>query len=404
MFVRVRVYLDYQSSCPVLPEVREAMLPFLSDQFGNASSLHQYGVAAREALAAARFRVAELIHAEEPESIIFTSSGTEALNLAVKGAALARQRSGKHIVLSAAEQPAINRSVEYLEKLGWTGTRVPVDGDGRIDSAAIEAAIQPDTTLLCLHHSNLDIGTIQSVERLGELASSRGITFVLDATASAGWIPLDVQALKVDLAALVPHRFYGPKGVGVLYRHRRARLEPLIHGGEQEGGRRAGTENVAAIVGAGKAAELAGRDLHKRATHTRALQQRFLASILESVPHTRLNGPPPGPERHPSQLNLSFEFVEGEGLALMLDARGIALAAGAACVTRTMRVPPVLAAIGLPESLARGNVLVSFGVETTEAEIDHASGIIAKTAATLREMSPLWEDFTNGLIKSELPN
>jgi cysteine desulfurase len=404
MFVPVRVYLDYQTTCPLLPEAREVMRPFLAHQFGSSSSLHQAGLFARQAMGQAREQIGGLINAESPDSIIFTGSGTEATNLAVKGAALALQRNGKHLVMSTAEQPAVFKSGEWLETIGFSSTKVPVDGMGRMDIAALEAAIRPDTTLVCVHHGNADIGTIQDLKRIGELTSARGLTLFVDATASAGWVPLDVQAVKADLVAMAPHRFYGPKGVGALYRHRRARIAPLIHGGEQEGGKRAGTENIAGIVGAGKAAEVAARELTNRQTHTRELQKRMFAEILRCVPQVRLNGPGLGPERMPNSLNLSIEFAEGEGLALMLDVKGVAIASGAACVTRTMRVPPVLAAIGLPESLAKGNVILSFGQETTEAEIQYAVEALAMAAATLREMSPLWEEFKGGRMRSELEN
>lgn len=389
----MRVYLDYMAATPLLPEVREAMLPFLGERFGSPSSMHLEGAQAREALGRAREQFAALLGAESPESIIFTSSGTEAANLAVKGAALAQKRRGKHIVLSAAEQPAVNRSVEWLAELGFTSTKVPVDGAGRIDPDEFAAALREDTILACAHHANHDVGTIQRLDRIGQTTSERGIPLFVDATASAGWTPLDVQAAPADLVAVAPHRFYGPKGAGVLYRHRRARIAPLIHGGEQEGSRRAGTENVAAIVGAGQAAVIAARDLSARQAGARKLQEFLHARISERIPHFVLNGPPPGPERLPHQLSLSFEFVEGEGLALMLDVKGVALASGAACVTKSMRMPAVLAAIRLPEELAKGTVIASLGSEQTEKEMLFAAETLAKAVAALREMSPGWEEF-----------
>ncbi len=436
----MRVYLDHLSSCPLAPEARDAMLPFLGEKFGHPGSLHQEGLLAREAIKSAREQIAQFINAEAGENILFTGSSTEAINLAIKGSAFA-QRGGKHIVLSTAEQPGVNASVEWLSNYGFTSTKVPVDGEGRISLEALKASIRDDTILVCVHHANLDIGTIQRMNDISEITRPRGVALFVDATASAGWIPVNVQALKADLLALAPHRFYGPKGIGILYRHRRARISPIVHGLDLDV-----AENVAGIVGAGKAAALASSLFAERGegqdygdfvlnsgnpsplpskgrepgvwtfcdplpsegrgqgegSSLRSLQERFLSELYHAVPHVRLNGPPPGPERLPNNLNISIEFIEGEGLALMVDVKGLALASGAACVTKTMRVPPVLAAIGLPESLARGNVIVSFGHENTEAEVQFAVATIAKAVDVLREMSPLWEDFKNGLIRSEI--
>ena len=400
-----RIYLDHQSATPLLPEVQEAMAPYLRDQFGSASSLHQEGFAAREALKKSREQFAAFLNAESPENITFTSNGTEAINLAIKGMALANQRRGRHIIYSAAEQPAVVASIQWLESIGFTSTKIPVTSDGWIDPAALEVAIRSETILACVHYSNLDIGTIQPLQALSRVASQRNIPLFVDAVAAAGWLPIDVQALRIDLLACSPNRFYGPKGVGVLYRHRGARLQSLIQGGDQEEGRRAGTENIPAIAGAGLAAEIAARDLSTRAAHVRSLQVQAFRALKDRVIYLSLNGPDPikDPEhRHPANLNVSIEFVEGEGLALMLDVKGIAVAAGAACVTKSMRVPPVLAAIGLPESLAKGNILLSFGKDNTESELDYLIETLAKAVSTLREMSPLWADFQRGLIKSEI--
>lgn len=381
------------------------MRPFLRERYGNPSALHQEGIFGRDAIATARAQSAAFLHAESPDDIIFTSTGTEAINLAIKGAALADQRRGRHILYSAAEQPAVTASIGWLESIGFTSTQVPVTSDGWIDPAALEVALRPDTILVCAHLSNLDIGTIQPVAALAKITGARGIALFIDAVASAGWLPVDVQSVGIDLLACSPGRFYGPKGVGILYRHRRARIQPLIHGGEQESGRRAGTENVPAIVGAGVAAEIAARDLSARAAHVRNLQVKAWRGLSALIPHLRLNGPNPitaGEHRHPANLNLSVEFVEGEGLALMLDMKGISLAAGAACVTKSMRIPPILAAIGLPESLAKGNVILSFGKDNTEAEVDYLVETFTKAVSTLRDMSPSWDDFKRGLIRSEI--
>ena len=398
----MRVYLDHQAATPLLPEAEEAMRPYQRAQFGSPSSLHRDGILARDALTKSREQFVAFLNAEAPDNILFTSNGTEAINLAIKGTALANQRRGRHIVYSAAEQPAITASIAWLESIGFTSTQVAVTSDGWIDPAAVDVALRPDTILVCAHHSNLDIGTIQPIAALGQITSARGIPLFVDAVAAPGWLPIDVQSARIDLLACSPSRFYGPKGVGVLYRHRRARLSPIIHGGDQESGYRAGTENVPSIVGAGVAAEIGARELPTRAAHVSALQSKTWRGLSGDIQHLRLNGPAPGEHRHPANLNLSVEFAEGEGLALMLDTRGIAVAAGAACVTKSMRIPPILAAIGLPESLAKGNVILSFGKDNTEAEVDYFLETFTKTVSTLREMSPLWDDFQRGLIKSAI--
>lgn len=398
-----KIYLDHQASTPVLPEVIEAMGPWWAEAFGSPSSIHQHGLRARDALDNARRQVAAFINAESPEDIIFTSGATESANLAVKGTAFANQRRGKHIVLTAIEHPAVANSVEFLESLGFTSTIVKVDPEGFVDPQAVRGAVRDDTILVCLQHANHDIGTIEPVRGIAEAIAERGIPVFVDASASGGWLPVDAQALGAGLLSLAPHRFYGPKGVGILYRNRRARLTPLIHGGVQEGGRRAGTENVPAIVGAGAAAEIAARDLERRAAHTGKLQKRLWEQLRKRIPHIKLNGPPPGPSRLPINLNISIEFVEGEGVALMADVQGIAVASGAACVSKALKISPVLTAIGLEHSLAQGNIIISLGKDNTESEIDHVAGTLPKIVEKLRSMSPVWDDFEKGVVASQIP-
>ena len=256
-----RVYLDHQSTTPVLPDVFAAMQPFFAGGFGSPSSLHELGLRARDALAEARAKVAAFIHAESPDDIIFTSGGTESANLAVLGTACANQRRGNHIVLSKIEHPSVDNSVGFLEQHGFTATRVKVDTEGFINPLDVRAAITGKTVLICLHHANHDIGTRQPIREIGAIAAEKGVSLFVDATSSGGWLPIDVEAMGIRLLSLSPHRFYGPKGVGVLYRNRRARLAGILHGGVQEGGFRPGTENVPAIVGAGVAAEIAAGEL-----------------------------------------------------------------------------------------------------------------------------------------------
>ena len=378
-----RVYLDHLAGTPLAAEVREAMRPFLEERFGSASSLHSHGLAAREAIGTAREQCAELINGT-PEEILFTSSGTEANNLAVKGVALSQRERGNHIVLSNIEHPSIDQSVAWLEDNGFTATRVPVDGEGRAAPNNIADATTDRTILIATHHANHDLGTVQDISAIGAIATERSIPFLVDATTSGGWLPIDAQAANISLLSLAPHRFHGPQGVGVLYRNRRVPLTPQILGGVQEDGLRAGTENIAAITGAGVAAALA------IPAHLGDLQRQLHEGLMERVDHIHLNGPDPGPGRLPTQLNYSIEHIEGEGLALALDLQGIAIASGAACVTKNMAVPPALAAIGLDAALAKGNVLLSLGRDTSADDIDHVLGVIPKQVDKLRAMSPTW--------------
>jgi len=382
------IYLDHLTTTPPLPEVVDAMQPWLRGQFGAPAALHQLGLEARDAIDESRTRLAKLVNATEPEEIIFTSSGTEAINHAVKGAALANRRFGSHIVTTGIEHPAVLGSIAWLESQGFSSTQVGVDGQGRVDPDALGQAMTDETVLVCLHHANHDLGTVQPVAEVAELTGTRGIPLFVDATANGGWLPIDVQQLGADLLALAPHRFYGPKGVGVLYKNRRARVEKLLHGGMQENEFRAGTENVAAIAGGGVAAEHAKAALGQRAAHAAKLQVRLLEGIRQAVEGVHLNGPEPGDERLPHQLSLSTGGVEGEGQALMLDMRGVAVASGAACTTRSMRLPPALRAIGRDADLAKGTTLWGIGRDTTEAEIDRAIESFAAVTARLRSMTP----------------
>jgi cysteine desulfurase len=290
-------------------------------------------------------------------------------------------------------------SAAFLEQEGFSVTRVTVDQTGRINPVEVEAALTPGTVLVCVQHANHEIGTIQPVREIADLMRLRGIPLFVDASASAGWMPIDVQALGASLLSVAPHRFYGPKGVGVLYRHRRARLVSHIHGGNQEGGRRAGTENVPAIVGAGAAVEIAAREL--KAAHERlaGLQRELWKGLRAQVRYLRLNGPEPGPGRLVTNLNFCVEFVEGEGLALMCDMQGIALASGAACVTKAGKLSTVLAAIGVPPPLAQSNVLISLGRDNTGEDVGYFLETFPKAVERLRSMSPLWDEFQQGRVK-----
>jgi cysteine desulfurase len=394
------VFLDHQSSTPVLPEVLEGMRPYFLELSGSPSSLHQHGLRAREALQRAREAFAALIGAESSDDIIFTSSGTEATNLAIKGVAFAGRRHGNHIVATAAEHPAVQKSVEFLQQQGFSSTWVPVDREGWVDPAAVSKALTDQTVLVCVHHANHDVGTIQSISQIAEIANQRGIPVFVDATTSAGWLPIDVQSMGVGLLSLAPHRFYGPKGVGALYRHRGVRLTSLLHGGDQEHGHRAGMENIPAIVGGGIAAEVAARDLSQRRIHTERLQRGLWDQLRSALPYLALHGPEPGPKRISTNLNISAEFTEGEGQLLSLDMAGIAVASGTSCVSKSMRLSPVLSAMGVDPALARASIILTLGKDNTPAEMEHFVATFARVITNLRGMSPLWEEFQRGLLDS----
>ena len=396
------VFLDHQSATPVLPEVFEAMKPYFTEAFGNPSSLHQHGLRARDALARAREQIATLIHAGSPEEVFFTSDGTESANLAIKGVAYANHRKGSHLVVSATEHPAILNSVEFLEKQGFTCTKVKVDREGLVNPEDVRAALTDQTILIAVHHVNHDIGAIEPVRAIGGIAAEHGIPFYVDAEASAGWLPVDVQEFGANLLSFSPHKFYGPKGVGVLYRDKRARLASLLHGGGQEGGRRAGTENVPAIVGAGVAAEIAARELPRRLAHTAQLQRRLWEKLRNKIAYIRLNGPEPGPRRISTNLNVSTEFTEGEGQLLLCDMHGIAVASGTSCVSKSLKISHVLSAIGLDHALAQGSIILSLGQDNTEEEIDYVVETFAKIVTKLRGLSPMWDEFERGAIGSAI--
>ncbi len=394
------VYLDHQSTTPVLPEVFEAMRPYFTDAFGSPSSLHQHGLRARDALVKGREQVAQFINAESPDDIIFTSDGTESANLAIKGVAQANHRRGSHFVVSAIEHPSVLNSIEFLEKQGFVCTKVPVNAEGFVKPEDVRAAITEKTILVAVHHVNHDIGTIEPIKQISAIAAEKGIPLFVDAEASAGWMPINVREIGAALLSFSPHKFYGPKGVGVLYKHRSVRLAPTIHGGVQENGRRAGVENIPAIVGGGLACEIAARDMSNRTARTPTLQKRLWEGLKKQIPHIRLNGPEPGPGRISTNLNVSPEFVEGEGVLLLCDMNGVAIASGTACVSKALKISPVLAAIGLDPTLAQAAIILSLGKDNSDGDIDFAIETIVKVVKKLRAMSPTWDEFQNGKIKS----
>jgi cysteine desulfurase len=364
-----RVCFDHLSGTPAEPAVVEAMRPWFSEKFGGTGALHSGGVEARAALDDAREKVARFINAASPEEIIFTSSGTEAINLAIKGCALADRKRGNNIVFSAIDHPAVTETIAHLQTEGFNSLRIGVSSDGLIDATQIAAFTNEKVILVCAHAGNHDVGTIQDLPGIAEAADKLGAAFFVDATYAASWTPIDVQALNASYLAIAPHRFGGPKGVGILYKQRRARLSPMIHGGAQELGWRAGTENIPGIIGAGVACELAMKEMASRVSHVGKLQAQMWDGISSLVNDVRLNGPLPGPKRLPNSLNSSLKGAEGEGLALALDMKGFAVTSGQACTTKAAKTPATLAAMGVPDDYGPGTIIVSFGKENTADEV-----------------------------------
>jgi cysteine desulfurase len=364
------------------------MLPFLEEQYGNPSSIYDTGRTARQALDRARDRIALIIGAS-PREIVFTSGGSEADNLAIKGAAFALRGRGSHIITSAIEHHAVYNPCHYLEKQGFRITVLPVDADGLVDPAAVEAALTPETILVSIMHANNEIGTIQPIAEIGKILRERKILFHTDAVQTVGHIPVNVQELGVDLLSLSAHKFYGPKGVGALYVRRGVRLDPLVHGGAQEHNRRAGTENVAGIVGMAEALALAAEEMDKEAQRQRELRDRLIDGIMDRIPHTRLNGHPK--ERLPGNVSVCFEFIEGEALLLNLDMHGIAASSGSACTSGSLEPSHVLLALGLPHEIAHGSLRMTLGRGTTAADIDTVLEVLPGIVDKLRQMSPLYD-------------
>ncbi|MDE1172047.1 MAG: cysteine desulfurase family protein [Verrucomicrobium sp.] len=380
------INLDHQGGGPLSPAVRAAMAPFLEEAFPS-TALHRGGLAARDGLDKARAQVASLIGAA-PEEIVFTSGGTESANLAVLGYARANRSKGTHLILAATEHAAVLRCAEALEAEGFTHSFLPVDSEGRVIVAALKEALRPGTILVAVHWANHEVGTLQPVAALAALCRERGIAFFSDAGAAAGWTPVDIRTAPVSLLSLSPYRFGGPKGTGALYVARGTALSPLLLGGSQENGLRAGTENLPAIAGAGAAAEEARGDLSQRIWRTGQLQRRLWDALSAQVPGLELNGPLPGPDRSVQNLNWSARGVEGEAQVLLCDMRGLLLSSGAACVSRDLRVSHVLAAMGLPSRRGLENVMATLGPETTEAEADKAAAIYEAALAKLRASLP----------------
>jgi cysteine desulfurase len=388
-----KVYLDNAATTPILPEVLEAMLPYLREVYGNPQSLHHWGDEAREAIEKARGSVAVLIGAQ-PEEIIFTSSGTEANNFAVKGLALAQQSKGKHVVVSAVEHFSVLHSARTLEKWGFEVTEVPVDRHGLVDPDEVARSLRKDTILVSVMHANGEVGTIEPIAEIAKLTKEAGVIFHTDAVATTGTIPVDVRELGVDALSLAGNQFYGPKGVGALWLKKGVRIIPFLDGGVQEGGRRAGTENVPAIVGLGKAAELAKAEMGSRMERFSALRDRLIEGLPSRIERSFLTGHPT--QRLPGHASFCIEFIEGESMLMLLNHQGIAAASGSACTSRALKASHVLTAMGIPHEIVHGSLLFSFGLENTKEDVDYVLEVLPPIVDGLRQMSPLYAKFLKG--------
>jgi cysteine desulfurase len=377
-------YFDHVATNPLRPEVLEAMLPYLKEDFGNPLSPYPLGARAREAIEEARAEVASLIGVK-PATVTFTSSGAEANNFAVRGIALARQEKGKHVIVSKVEHHSILNSARFLEKSGFTVTFLPVDKYGLVDPGMLKKSITPETTLVSIIHASPEVGTIQPIKELAAIAKEKGALFHTDAVASAGNIPVSVEELGVDLLSMAAHQFYGPKGAAALYCKQGLRIVPLIYGGIQESGRRAGTEDVPAIVGMGRAAALAKEELAGRMEHVKKLRDRLIEGIMKT-PNVVLTGHPEG--RLPGHASFCVEYIEGEAMLLMLAAKGIYVASGSACSSKALKSSPVLLSMGIPSSLAQGSIVFTLGEGTTEEDIDYVLTEFPQIIKRLREISP----------------
>ncbi|OHE18794.1 MAG: cysteine desulfurase NifS [Syntrophobacterales bacterium GWC2_56_13] len=384
-----QIYMDYAATTPTDNRVVEAMLPCFGEVYGNPSSLHAFGQEAHGAMEEARAKIAAFLGAE-PEEVVFTSGGTESDNFAVKGVVYANRKKGDHIITSAIEHHAVLETCRFLEAEGFKVTYVPVDGDGLVDPASVAGAITDKTILISVMHANNEIGTIQPIAEIGRLARERGVYFHTDAVQTFGQLPFTVDELNVDLMSASAHKLYGPKGVGLLYIRKGTRIMPFMHGGEQENGRRASTQNVPGIVGFGKAVELAKASLSEEATRLAAMRDRFIRGVFERLDGIRLNGHPA--RRLPNNINLSVESVEGEGMILSLDMLGIACSTGSACSSSSLDPSHVLLAIGLPHEFSHGSLRFSLGRYTRESDIDAVLETLPQVVGRLRAMSPLYAE------------
>jgi len=383
------IYMDYAATTPTDQAVVDAMTPFFQNVFGNPSSLHSFGQEAKNAVEAARQTIAESIGAK-PEEIVFTSGGSESDNFAIKGVACAQKNKGNHIITSSIEHHVVLETCGFLEKNGFEVTHVPVDEEGLVDPVDVEKAITDKTILISIMHGNNEIGTIQPVDEIGEIARRRGIAFHSDAVQTFACLPINVDELKVDLLSASGHKIYGPKGIGIIYIRKGTRIQPFLHGGDQERGLRASTHNVPGIVGMGKAVEIAMKGMNAEAERLTALRDRMIQGILVNIEDTCLNGH--SRLRLPNNVNVSIEFVEGESLLLSCDMEGIACSTGSACTSSSLEPSHVLMAIGLPHETAHGSLRFTLGRHTREEDIEYVIRTLPGIVKKLRVMSPLYKN------------
>lgn len=381
-----QIYMDHGATTPVDPLVVDAMLPYFTETFGNASSLHSFGQEATSALEQSRQQVAASIGAK-PEEIIFTSGGTESDNLAIKGIAYRNSGKGKHIITSTIEHPAILNTCAYLEKEGFDVTYVPADSDGIIDMDELKKAIRDDTILISVMHANNEIGTIQPISDISKLAKEKSIYLHTDAVQSFGKIAVNVDELGVDMLSMSSHKIYGPKGVGALYVRKGTLLQALAHGGSHERSMRAGTENISGIVGFAKAVALADERLVDDAKHMTQLRDSLIGKVMDSIDDVELSGHPTN--RLPNNVNLRFSFIEGESMLLFLDMKGIAISTGSACSSKSLEPSHVLTAIGLRPEDSHGSLRITLGKDNTQEEVDYVVDALVEVVGRLRAMSPI---------------
>lgn len=382
-----RVYMDNAATTALRRDVLDAMMPYLTDIYGNPSSLHYFGQEAHKAVENARHQVASALNAEDNE-IIFTGCGTEADNMALKGIAEKYQSKGKHIITSSVEHHAILHTCEYLEKHGFEVTYLPIDEYGMVKAEQVRDAIRSDTILVSIMFANNEVGTIMPIKEIGAVCREKGVFFHTDAVQAVGHVAIDVKAMNIDLLSLSAHKLHGPKGVGALYIRKGIVVPPLLHGGAQERRKRAGTENVAGIVGLGKAIEIACSDIEGTAKRMCYLRDKLINGIEASIPEVKLNGH--RTERLPGNVNFSIKYIEGESILLMLDINGIAASSGSACTSGSLDPSHVLLAMGMPHETAHGSLRLTLGDDTTEDDIDYVLEVLPEIVVKLRKMSPLY--------------
>lgn len=382
------IYFDNAATTPIRPEVYDAMRPYIESCYGNPSSVYKIARESKKAIDLARKQVADAINADSGE-IFFTGCGSESDNWAIKGVALALKDKGKHIITTNIEHHAILHTCEFLEENGYEVTYIPVDEYGMVSADDIKKAIRPDTILVSVMTANNEIGTIEPIREIGAVCREKGVYFHTDAVQAVGHIKIDVKEMNIDLLSLSGHKIGAPKGIGALYIRKGVKIKNLIHGGQQEKGKRAGTENVIGIAALGKAIELAVSEMEDTTERLKYLRDKIINGVLKNIEYSRLNGHPE--ERLPGNVNISFEFIEGESMLLMLDAKGICASSGSACTSGSLDPSHVLLAIGLPHEKAHGSLRISLGYQNTEEEVDKLLEVLPPIVQRLREMSPLYE-------------